>query len=943
MSIKNAIAVFAVLLAGSITVRADVYTGEPSNRVKINLGETPWKLIKSNPPNNAAAAVAYNDAAGLTVGIPNTWADSESFLNQASGGGDGSMEGGPFWYRKHFTLDNAYAARKIFIEFEGVHIGCQVYCNGTFMPGNSAENPQATHVIGFIGFVLDITSLVHFGGVDNVIAVLVSKNQGFYADPGFSEVFRFGQADAGIFRPVWLHITDPVHVPLNVYSCVNQWGTYESASSVANDGSSATIDFQTNVQNQGTAAANVTLTTKLVDATNTVVWSGDATQSIAAGAAYVFNQTATVANPHLWYPNNSPYGTPYMHQVYHILKVNGATVDVFTDSYGIHMLTWDQNFPYFNGHKHLLYGASARYDYPALGTALPPEVEWRDAKLLADIGGSLWRPGHSSCSAGFVEACDNEGVMLIQPSGDGEGSFNGVAPTDAKGILKSEIQRDVVIRDRNHPSILAWEIDNGGNSLALAQSLTALIAQWEPVNPHVTADRTPNPAYGFLLSCTVVGCEIGVKNQYPNNPAWGAEWWSDYSRMARFEYDYEIAFCADYMNTWVNSRAKNCFGMAQWYMSETPGEDGISLPYKNTATYPKCRSFECSMMDFNRIPKLLYYGYQSCWIPFATKPAVKLGNHWNRSGTVRVYGFSNCPQVRLLLNGTAIGTKAPNGLTGVAPNNDHTQTSTQLPCEVWWDNVAWASGTLVAQGLDGSGNVVCSDTEKTAGNPDHIVLTVDPHIVKPDGEVFTFRANGTDAALILATVVDANGNWCPMDSGLITWSVSGPGSYRGGSDQYVNAAQPANWHAPGDPNLMIEGGKCKVAVRTTFTSGAVTVSAASAGLTGGSTTFNVGPVSDPVTYLKPAVSQLFAALPGVKIGVSGKTIRYFLSRPAIVAVEMLSANGRVVERIPAALQTEGWHPIASAVPGRAAGSGVYFARFSFNDGNRIVRRVLVSQ
>ena len=122
----------------------------------------------------------------------------ESFLNQASGGGDGSMEGGPFWYRKHFTLDNAYSARKIFIEFEGVHIGCQVYCNGTFMPGNSAENPQATHVIGFIGFVLDITSLVHFGGVDNVIAVLVSKNQGFYADPGFSEVFRFGQADAGI-------------------------------------------------------------------------------------------------------------------------------------------------------------------------------------------------------------------------------------------------------------------------------------------------------------------------------------------------------------------------------------------------------------------------------------------------------------------------------------------------------------------------------------------------------------------------------------------------------------------------------------------------------------------------------------------------------------------------------------------------------------------------
>jgi hypothetical protein len=173
--------------------------------------------------------------------------------------------------------------------------------------------------------------------------------------------------------------------------------------------------------------------------------------------------------------------------------------------------------------------------------------------------------------------------------------------------------------------------------------------------------------------------------------------------------------------------------------------------------------------------------------------------------------------------------------------------------------------------------------------------------------------------------------------------VSGPGAYKGGSDQYVDATKTKYWHSPGDHELLIEGGKCKVAVRTTFTTGAVTVSAASAGLTGGSTTFNAGPISDPVTYFKSAASSRFAALPGVKIGVSGRTIRYFLSAPANVAVEMLSANGRVVEKIPAALQTEGWHPIASAVPGRAAGAGVYFARFSFTGGNQIVKRILVSQ
>jgi hypothetical protein len=314
---------------------------------------------------------------------------------------------------------------------------------------------------------------------------------------------------------------------------------------------------------------------------------------------------------------------------------------------------------------------------------------------------------------------------------------------------------------------------------------------------------------------------------------------------------------------------------------------------------------------------------------------------------VRVYGFSNCPQVRLVLNGTVVGTTAPNPLTGVAPNNDHSQTTTQLPCQFWFDNVIWAAGTVVAQGLDGSGNVVCADSEVTAGTPDHIVLTVDPHIVKPDGEVFQFSANGTDAALILATVVDANGIWCPLDSGLITWHVSGPGWYRGGSDQYVNAAmyavQAFNYHAPGDSNLAIEGGKCKVAVRTTFTTGTVTVTANSAGLGSGTTSFTVGSNTTPVTYRIPAAMAPRSMVPALKIGVSGSTVRYYISSPAVVAVDLISANGTVVTRVPPAKQSQGWHPIQSAaIAGGAKAAGVYFARFSLDCGYQCVKRILVS-
>ena len=123
-----------------------------------------------------------------------------------------------------------------------------------------------------------------------------------------------------------------------------------------------------------------------------------------------------------------------------------------------------------------------------------------------------------------------------------------------------------------------------------------------------------------------------------------------------------------------------------------------------------------------------------------------------------------------------------------------------MPFQCHW-SVAWAAGTLTAQGLDANGNVVCSDQKVTAGAPDHIALVVDTPIVKPNGEVFTITANATDAALILAKVVDANGNWCPTDSSLVTFAVSGPGNYRGGSDQFVTANKPLGYHSPLDPEV----------------------------------------------------------------------------------------------------------------------------------------------
>ncbi|TKC86305.1 glycoside hydrolase family 2 [Trinickia terrae] len=818
----------------------------PSNRVTINLGETPWKYVKDvDDPNSMQPS--FNDSAWQSVGVPQSPSDNDTFINTQSGGGQGYLTGNTNWYRKHFTLDSSYANRKVYVEFEGAHTGVQVYINGQFIPGNSLINPNATHVIGFVPFIVDLTNYVKFDGTDNVLAVKVSRGDAFFESPSFSGAFRFGQDDTGIFRPVTMYITDRVHIPENVYAVLNTWGTY--VSTVAANSSVATVRVQTNVLNEYSTAQPVTLTTQIVDAGGNVVATAQDTGTVPANASpglhpTLFDQVLTVSNPNLWYPNNSTFGRPYLYRVIHSVSINGTVVDTTESPLGIRTISWDENFPSINGHPHHLWGASGRYDYPALGSAVPEELQWRDLNLLAQAGGSLYRPGHSSQGPEFLAAADAYGVMMIQPSGDGENGF--AVPCTATVTtgcvsannveLKKELHRDMIIHDRNHPSVLAWEADNGATDTSIAQSLKAISQQWDPVNTRAQSDRTPNPANGDILGCSGDGCDIGVKQAYPNTPAWGSEYWDN--GVGRAKYDFELAFAALYLKNWVHSVAIKSFGMAHWYLADTPGEivdqvDGTP----NTMV----RGNGASMMDFNRLPRLLYYAYEAIWTPFQSKPVVKLANTWNRSGAVTVNAFSNCPSVRVLLNGAPIGgDQIPNPTTS-DPSADMTENTTLLPGQVHWSNITWASGTLLAECLDNNGQIAATDQLVTAGPADHILLTVEPELVKPDSTSFALHANGTDAAIVTATVVDANGVRVPDASQIVTFGVSGPGTYRGGADHYVTANQPINYHAPGDPNLSFEGGLARVVVKTQFTAGAVTVTASAPGLAAGTATFNVLP------------------------------------------------------------------------------------------------------
>jgi Ca2+-binding RTX toxin-like protein len=151
---------------------------------------------------------------------------------------------------------------------------------------------------------------------------------------------------------------------------------------------------------------------------------------------------------------------------------------------------------------------------------------------------------------------------------------------------------------------------------------------------------------------------------------------------------------------------------------------------------------------------------------------------------------------------------------------NQTETDTLIPFQTSWI-VLWVSGTVTAECLNASGTVVATDSRTSAGAENEIVLSVVAELTKPNGSAFQVTTNGSDAAFVTATIEDSNGNWEPLAADDITFSVTGPATYQGGTQQYVstntNAYSNANstyvggvpdafYHAPGDPELLSSSG-----------------------------------------------------------------------------------------------------------------------------------------
>ena len=402
---------------------------------RADFDDTAWRLldlphdfsIEALPPrpadNNGLGAVWGSTApAPIRIGPFDT--------EQSAGGRDtGWFVGGTGWYRKHFSAAAVPADGRVEIVFDGVYMNSDVWLNGVLL-GN--------HPYGYTSFAYDLTPHLK-RDAENVIAVRVrneGKNTRWYSG-------------SGIYRHVWLNTTGQVRLPL--------WSVFVTAPEVAADKASVRIAFR--VENRGKQGSETTARVRLFDSKSAPAGSAEVRQSVPAGGSTAVEQVIVVSVPQLW-----SFATPRLYRAEVELVSAGKSVDKTTVPFGIRKLEVDvEHGLRINGKTVKLRGGCLHHDNGLLGACAIDRADERRVELMKAHGFNAIRCAHNPPSSSFLDACDRLGMLVMDESFD---QWERQKEDKAQGYhnyFKDWWQRDIesmVLRDRNHPSVILWSIGN---------------------------------------------------------------------------------------------------------------------------------------------------------------------------------------------------------------------------------------------------------------------------------------------------------------------------------------------------------------------------------------------------------------------------------------------------------------------------------------------------
>jgi beta-galactosidase len=818
-----------VILPG-FSPRAAQYTPAQSNRVELNFN-TNWLYAPSDVPGGQSATLDESAFSKVCLPHTNKVITHHLLVNKS----DFEFVS---WYRRHFYAPTAYIGRRVLVEFQAVSQIATVYVNGLSI---------GVHKGAYTSFTFDITQQVKFGdNVDNVIAVQVDSRYQPTVPPQTGNSVDY-LVWGGICRDVKMIIVDPVYC---------NW-VFASADTASLHSANAKINVKAKVLNQSTATQQCDILVTVVDSSMATVGTATVSSSIPAGDSTEVNCVVSIGTPHLWGPDN-----PYLYKVFTQVTYNQTIADEKMVRIGLRYFEFSKTDGKFrlNGQVVFLRGHNRHESFPFIGRAAPNRLQRRDAELLKyDLGDNVARCSHYPQDPEFIDRCDEIGLMLIEEL-PGWQTYGTAAWQD----LAVNNVEEMVVRDRNHPSIISWgtrinESQDDPNGFYTRTNLKA----------H-TLDPS-RPTYGARnLETSALTEDIFGYNDFHYASGILSP---DAGKIPWMVTEYVGSLLAPKMHSWDSE-------------SDLINFTDINMSILNTiiAKGNICGAFNWTSFDYNteqwageqgnkysgngdifKNYKFPAYFHKAQQDPVKYGTIVYIASYWNASTPANIWVASNCDSIALFVNNVSQGKKAPNLYTS-------------LPHPVFQIPVTYQAGNVKAVGYRG-GVAVDSMTRYTPGNPVKIIL-------KPDYS--TLVADGSDMTRVYVAVADQNDQPVPQASASVTFSVTGTGVFLG------------------ENPLALENGQGSFFVQTKLhQTGAISCQATASGLPTGSATIQVQDFIDPVVP-GPDVGIVWnAARPGhagassVKFKVVGSRFvvdKRYVGKKCVI----YGLSGRVVAGFPVA-------------------------------------------
>ena len=768
------------------------------------LFDASWKFFKGDVLGGEN--LSFNDAAWRTVELPHDWSiedlpdQSDSVIGPFSKKSIGRMAtgftvGGTAWYRKHFKTGNN-PGKKFSIYFDGVYMNSDVWINGHHL-GN--------HPYGYTAFYYDLTPYLNQKG-ENILAVRVrneGRNSRWYSG-------------SGIYRHVWLITTQPVHV--------DQWGVFITTPVV--DADKATVNVKTTIVN-GENLSSLKLVTNILDSKNKII---STTESPINSAEEVV-QNMIIKNPSLWSTES-----PYLYKAVTEIKQGKKILDHVVTNFGIRSIDFSAEKGFLlNGKSIELRGGCVHHDNGPLGSAAIDRAEERRVELLKTYGFNAVRTAHNPPSQSFLDACDRKGIIVIDEAFDQWQRQKN--PDDYHLYFDTCWKKDLdamVLRDRNHPSVVFWSIGNEVNErvdssgLVIAKRLIAEVKRLDATRPVTNAlcSFYDHPGYKWDTTAPAFALtDVGSYNymmkeyesdhqKYPNRIMMGAE-----------------SYAKDILTNWkLVEKHPYVIGDFVWTAMDHLGETGLGNSRIDSGSrrggllqpFPWFNSWAGDIdLTGGKKPQLYYRD-----IVWSTKPMhILVHTHvspgmketvsdwgWpdelpyyyfpgSEGKSLRVNVYSRYSQVRLELNGKSIDQKdvSPDNLTASFEIN-------YLP------------GILKAIAVN-NGKDVDSVVLQTPGKAAKIRLTADRSQIKN---------SRNDLAYITVEIVDARGRLVPGASIPLQFSIEGNGEITA-----TASASPNDMQSFQKPEHRTFRGKCLVIIRPKGKGGKIILKAKGEELSGG--------------------------------------------------------------------------------------------------------------